>query len=159
MYPKTGSFYRIRKAPNSSGGELARVENASSQIRSFLPKKCSDGFQWALVKYGSLYGYAQVDLFNFNKITSSSLGDLRVHTVNSAMNVRQTLTFNASNKPNGTILTTVPKNGDATIINFEERQKDNYQWARASYKGHTGYVQLDTLNCYIIDGALRIENL
>lgn len=167
MYPKAvsnGKFY-VRKAPNSTGTILYTANhsyNEFAKIRSFLPRKASDGYQWALVVINGYHGYAQVDLKNWNTLQMNGTTDIRLHAVQSTFTKRPMTNATTVNKSGAGTAVTVPN--DAKIYGFLPPQSTDsyYQWATtesASSSYPWGRAsQLDTLNCYIIDGPLHIDN-
>lgn len=53
---------------------------------------------------------------------------------------------------NGSKLTLISKGDSAEIIEFGNKfESDGYQWAKVKYKGVTGWSQLDTRKCYMIE--------
>lgn len=71
---------------------------------------------------------------------------LKINTVKGPQYIRESITFR-NGKPNGKILTTVPKgNKDIIITGFVDGiQADGYQWVKVEYKGIKGYAQWDSM--------------
>lgn len=64
--------------------------------------------------------------------------------------LRETVSFNSYNKPNGKILAKLQQGDTANVTGFLPIQKDGYQWLEVNYNGVSGYMQYDS-KCYELE--------
>lgn len=71
---------------------------------------------------------------------------LKMFTAKGQQAIRQSITFDKKNKPNGKLLTIIPKgNRECIVTGFVAGiQKDGYQWISVEYRGIKGYAQWDS---------------
>lgn len=61
--------------------------------------------------------------------------------------LRERISFDSKNKPNGKILAKMNKGESATVLEALPIQKDGFQWFKVRFKGMVGFMQYDS-RCY-----------
>ena len=136
----------VRTSPVYGSIKATIPVSSSAEIISFIPGFQDNGYQWAFVKYNSMYGFSQIDTYNYYTVscTANALTYRPLYVINKFSNLTPNI---RSSIISGSVLGTIPVNTMTKVtVLLSGFQADGYQWGRVLVNGVNGYAQLDVNN-------------